>query len=92
MKIGDLFFSYFGYIIANYWAAIKPMSFVGRLFLRCNCSYTCQSTINASGRKTNAILTLGMALLFVYLCFWYILIGASCKASCTTGKYESNNE
>ena len=62
---------------------IKLMSFVGPAFASLGgviVAIPVRALINASGRKTNVILTLsGMALLFVYLCFWYILIGVPVK-------------
>ena len=82
MKISDLFFHILVIAIV-FITVIKLMSFVGPAFASLGgmiVAIPVRALINASGRKTNVILTLsGMALLFVYLCFWYILIGVPVK-------------
>lgn len=82
MKISDLFFHILVIAIV-FFTVIKLMSFVGPAFASLGgviVAIPVRALINASGRKTNVILTLsGMALLFVYLCFWYILIGVPVK-------------
>lgn len=82
IKISDLFFHVLVIIIV-FFTVIKLMSFVGPAFASLGgviVAIPVRALINASGRKTNVILTLsGMALLFVYLCFWYILIGVPVK-------------
>lgn len=82
MKISDLFF-HFLVIAIVFITVIKLMSFVGPAFASLGgmiVAIPVKALLNASGRKTNIILTLsGMALLFVYLCFWYILIGVPVK-------------
>ena len=82
MKISDLFFHILVIVIV-FFTVIKLMSFVGPAFASLGgviVAIPVRALINASGRKTNVILTLsGMALLFVYLCFWYILIGVPVK-------------
>lgn len=82
MKISDLFFHILVIAIV-FITVIKLMSFVGPAFASLGgmiVAIPVKALLNASGRKTNAILTLsGMALLFVYLCFWYILIGVPVK-------------
>ena len=82
MKISDLFF-HFLVIAVVLLAVIKLMSFVGPAFASLGgiiVAIPVRALLNASGRKTNVILTLsGLALLFVYLCFWYILIGVPVK-------------
>ena len=82
MKISDLFFNILVIAIV-FITVIKLMSFVGPAFASLGgmiVAIPVKALLNASGRKTNVILTLsGMALLFVYLCFWYILIGVPVK-------------
>lgn len=82
MKISDLFFHILVIAIV-FITVIKLMSFVGPAFASLGgmiVAIPVKALLNASGRKTNVILTLsGMALLFVYLCFWYILIGVPVK-------------
>ena len=82
MKISDLFFHILVIVIV-FFTVIKLMSFVGPAFASLGgmiVAIPVKALLNASGRKTNVILTLsGMALLFVYLCFWYILIGVPVK-------------
>lgn len=82
MKISDLFFHILVIAIV-FITVIKLMSFVGSAFASLGgmiVAIPVKALLNASGRKTNVILTLsGMALLFVYLCFWYILIGVPVK-------------
>lgn len=82
IKISDLFFHVLVIVIV-FFTVIKLMSFVGPAFASLGgviVAIPVRALINASGRKTNVILTLsGMALLFVYLCFWYILIGVPVK-------------
>jgi len=82
MKISDLFFHILVIAIV-FITVIKLMSFVGPAFASLGgmiVAIPVKALLNASGRKTNIILTLsGMALLFVYLCFWYILIGVPVK-------------
>lgn len=82
MKISDLFFHILVIAIV-FFTVIKLMSFVGPAFASLGgmiVAIPVKALLNASGRKTNVILTLsGMALLFVYLCFWYILIGVPVK-------------
>ena len=82
MKISDLFFHVLVIAIV-FITVIKLMSFVGPAFASLGgmiVAIPVKALLNASGRKTNVILTLsGMALLFVYLCFWYILIGVPVK-------------
>ncbi len=82
MKISDLFFHILVVAIV-FITVIKLMSFVGPAFASLGgmiVAIPVKALLNASGRKTNVILTLsGMALLFVYLCFWYILIGVPVK-------------
>ena len=82
MKISDLFFHILVIVIV-FITVIKLMSFVGPAFASLGgmiVAIPVKALLNASGRKTNVILTLsGMALLFVYLCFWYILIGVPVK-------------
>jgi hypothetical protein len=82
MKISDLFFHILVIAIV-FITVIKLMSFVGPAFASLGgmiVAIPVRALLNASGRKTNVILTLsGMALLFVYLCFWYILIGVPVK-------------
>ena len=82
MKISDLFFHVLVIAIV-FLTVIKLMSFVGPAFASLGgmiVAIPVKALLNASGRKTNVILTLsGMALLFVYLCFWYILIGVPVK-------------
>ena len=82
MKISDLFFHILVIVIV-FFTVIKLMSFVGPAFASLGgmiVAIPVKALLNASGRKTNIILTLsGMALLFVYLCFWYILIGVPVK-------------
>ena len=82
MKISDLFFHILVIVIV-FFTVIKLMSYVGPAFASLGgviVAIPVRALINASGRKTNVILTLsGMALLFVYLCFWYILIGVPVK-------------
>ena len=82
MKISDLFFHLLVIAIV-FITVIKLMSFVGPAFASLGgmiVAIPVKALLNASGRKTNVILTLsGMALLFVYLCFWYILIGVPVK-------------
>lgn len=82
MKISDLFFHVLVIAIV-FITVIKLMSFVGPAFASLGgviVAIPVRALLNASGHKTNVILTLsGMALLFVYLCFWYILIGAPVK-------------
>ena len=82
VKISDLFFHILVIIIV-FFTVIKLMSFVGSAFASLGgmiVAIPVKALLNASGRKTNVILTLsGMALLFVYLCFWYILIGVPVK-------------
>ena len=82
MKISDLFFHILVIAIV-FITVIKLMSFVGPAFASLGgviVAIPVRALINASGRKTNVILTFsGMALLFVYLCFWYILIGVPVK-------------
>ena len=82
VKISDLFFHILVIIIV-FFTVIKLMSFVGPAFASLGgmiVAIPVKALLNASGRKTNVILTLsGMALLFVYLCFWYILIGVPVK-------------
>ena len=82
IKISDLFFHVLVIVIV-FFTVIKLMSFVGPAFASLGgviVAIPVKALINASGRKTNVILTLsGMALLFVYLCFWYILIGVPVK-------------
>lgn len=82
MKISDLFFHILVIAIV-FLTVIKLMSFVGPAFASLGgviVAIPVRALINVSGRKTNVILTLsGMALLFVYLCFWYILIGVPVK-------------
>ena len=82
MKISDLFFHILVIAIV-FITVIKLMSFVGPAFASLGgmiVAIPIKALLNASGRKTNVILTLsGMALLFVYLCFWYILIGVPVK-------------
>lgn len=82
MKISDLFFHVLVIAIV-FITVIKLMSFVGPAFASLGgviVAIPVRALLNASGRKTNVILTLsGMALLFVYLCFWYILIGVPVK-------------
>lgn len=82
MKISDLFFHVLVIAIV-FFTVIKLMSYVGPAFASLGgviVAIPVRALINASGRKTNVILTFsGMALLFVYLCFWYILIGVPVK-------------
>ena len=82
MKISDLFFHILVIVIV-FFTVIKLMSYVGPAFASLGgmiVAIPVKALLNASGRKTNVILTLsGMALLFVYLCFWYILIGVPVK-------------
>lgn len=82
IKISDLFFHVLVIVIV-FFTVIKLMSFVGPAFASLGgviVAIPVRALINASGRKTNVILTLsGLALLFVYLCFWYILIGVPVK-------------
>ena len=82
MKISDLLFHILVIAIV-FITVIKLMSFVGPAFASLGgmiVAIPVKALLNASGRKTNVILTLsGMALLFVYLCFWYILIGVPVK-------------
>ena len=82
MKISDLFFHILVIVIV-FFTVIKLMSYVGPAFASLGgviVAIPVRALINASGRKTNVILTFsGMALLFVYLCFWYILIGVPVK-------------
>ena len=82
MKISDLFFHILVIAIV-FITVIKLMSFVGPAFASLGgmiVAIPVKALINVSGRKTNVILTFsGMALLFVYLCFWYILIGVPVK-------------
>ena len=82
IKISDLFFHVLVIVIV-FFTVIKLMSFVGPAFASLGgmiVAIPVKALLNASGRKTNVILTLsGMALLFVYLCFWYILIGVPVK-------------
>lgn len=82
MKISDLFFHVLVIAIV-FITVIKLMSYVGPAFASLGgviVAIPVRALINASGRKTNVILTFsGMALLFVYLCFWYILIGVPVK-------------
>lgn len=82
MKISDLFFHILVIAIV-FITVIKLMSFLGPAFASLGgmiVAIPVKALLNASGRKTNVILTLsGMALLFVYLCFWYILIGVPVK-------------
>lgn len=82
MKISDLFFHILVIAIV-FITVIKLMSFVGPAFASLGgmiVAIPVKALLNASGRKTNVILTLsGIALLFVYLCFWYILIGVPVK-------------
>ena len=82
IKISDLFFHVL-VIVVVFFTVIKLMSFVGPAFASLGgmiVAIPVKALLNASGRKTNVILTLsGMALLFVYLCFWYILIGVPVK-------------
>lgn len=82
MKISDLFFHILVIAIV-FITVIKLMSFVGPAFASLGgmiVAIPVKALLNASGRKTNVILTFsGMALLFVYLCFWYILIGVPVK-------------
>jgi len=82
IKISDLFFHILVIAIVLL-TVIKLMSYVGPAFASLGgmiVAIPVRALINASGRKTNVILTLsGLALLFVYLCFWYILIGVPVK-------------
>ena len=87
MKISDLFFHVLVIAIV-FITVIKLMSFVGPAFASLGgviVAIPVRALLNASGHKTNVILTLsGMALLFVYLCFWYILISVPVKSPVMT--------
>jgi len=82
MKISEIL-SYIVMIVIVVLIVIKLMAIVGSGFATLGgmiVSIPLRAFFNASGRKTNTILTLSvLVLLFVYLCFGYILIGVPVK-------------
>ncbi len=82
MKISEIL-SYIVMIVIVVLIVIKLMAIVGSGFATLGgmiVSIPLRAFFNASGRKTNTIFTLSvLVLLFVYLCFGYILIGVPVK-------------
>lgn len=82
MKIGEIF-SYIVMIVIVVLVVIKLMSIVGSGFASLGgmiVAIPVRAFFNARGRTKNSVLTLSiMALLFVFLFFWYILIGVPVK-------------
>ncbi len=82
MKIGEIF-SYIVMIVIVVLVVIKLMSIAGSGFASLGgmiVAIPVRAFFNARGRTKNSVLTLSiMALLFVFLFFWYILIGVPVK-------------